>query len=52
MEFNHFLSAYYPDTSYGGDKLHADMVAQARLVDKAEYRCVTIPEHHLINILQ
>ena len=51
MEFNHFLSAYYPDTSYGGDRLYADMVAQAQLVDRLGYRGVTIPEHHLINIL-
>jgi alkanesulfonate monooxygenase SsuD/methylene tetrahydromethanopterin reductase-like flavin-dependent oxidoreductase (luciferase family) len=51
MEFNHFLSAYYPDTTYGGDRLYADMLAQARLVDTLGYRGVTIPEHHLINIL-
>lgn len=51
MEFNHFLSAYYPDTSYGGDRLYADMIEQARLVDRVGYRGVTIPEHHLINIL-
>jgi alkanesulfonate monooxygenase SsuD/methylene tetrahydromethanopterin reductase-like flavin-dependent oxidoreductase (luciferase family) len=51
MEFNHFLSAYYPDTSYGGDRLYADMVSQAKLVDRLGYRGVTIPEHHLINIL-
>ena len=51
MEFNHFLSAYYPDTSYGGERLYADMLAQARLVDALGYRGVTIPEHHLINIL-
>jgi alkanesulfonate monooxygenase SsuD/methylene tetrahydromethanopterin reductase-like flavin-dependent oxidoreductase (luciferase family) len=51
MKFNHFLSAYYPDTSYGGDRLYADMIAQAQLVDRLGYRGVTIPEHHLINIL-
>jgi alkanesulfonate monooxygenase SsuD/methylene tetrahydromethanopterin reductase-like flavin-dependent oxidoreductase (luciferase family) len=51
MKFNHFLSAYYPDTSYGGDRLYADMVTQAQLVDRLGYRGVTIPEHHLINIL-
>jgi alkanesulfonate monooxygenase SsuD/methylene tetrahydromethanopterin reductase-like flavin-dependent oxidoreductase (luciferase family) len=51
MQFNHFLSAYYPDTSYGGDRLYADMLAQAKLVDRIGYRGVTIPEHHLINIL-
>lgn len=51
MEFSYFLSAYHPDTSYGGDRLYADMLAQAELVDKLSYRGVTIPEHHLINIL-
>lgn len=51
MEFNHFLSAYYPDVSYGGDRLYRDMIEQAVLVDRLGYRGVTIPEHHLINIL-
>lgn len=51
MEFNHFLSSYYPDPSYGGDRLYADMVEQAVLADRLGYRGVTIPEHHLINIL-
>lgn len=51
MEFNHFLSAYYPDTSYGGDRLYRDMVEQAKAVDRLGYRGVTIPEHHLINVL-
>ncbi len=51
MEFNHFLSAYYPDTSYGGDRLYADMIEQARHADRLGYASVSIPEHHLINIL-
>jgi alkanesulfonate monooxygenase SsuD/methylene tetrahydromethanopterin reductase-like flavin-dependent oxidoreductase (luciferase family) len=51
MQFNNFLGAYYRDTSYGGDRLYADMLAQARLVDRLGFRGVTIPEHHLINIL-
>ncbi len=51
MEFNHFLSAYYPDKSYGGDRLIDDMIAQARLADDLGYRSVSIPEHHLIDIL-
>ena len=51
MQFNHFLSAYYPDVSYGGDRLYRDMIEQAVLVDRLGYRGVTIPEHHLINIL-
>ncbi len=51
MLFNNFLGAYYRDTRYGGDRLYADMLAQARLVDRLGFRGVTIPEHHLINIL-
>jgi alkanesulfonate monooxygenase SsuD/methylene tetrahydromethanopterin reductase-like flavin-dependent oxidoreductase (luciferase family) len=51
MQFNHFLSAYYPDPGYGGDRLYRDMLEQARLVERVGYRGVTIPEHHLINIL-
>ena len=51
MDFNNFLSAYYPDTSYGGDRLYADMIAQARLADRLGFRGVTIPEHHLVNVL-
>ncbi len=51
MEFNHFLSAYFPDTAYGGARLFQDMLEQARLADDIGYACVCIPEHHLINIL-
>lgn len=51
MDFNHFLSAYYPDTSYGGDRLYADMLDQARLADRLGYASLSIPEHHLINLL-
>ena len=28
MDFNHFLSSYYPDPEYGGRRLYADMVEQ------------------------
>ena len=51
MEFSHFLSSYYPDPSYGGKRLFADMVEQATTAERLGYRSVTIPEHHLINIL-
>lgn len=51
MDFNNFLGANYPDTSYGGDRLYADMYAQARVAERLGFRGVTIPEHHLINIL-
>lgn len=51
MEFNHFLSAYLPDPAYGGKQLYRDMVEQAVQAERLGYRGVTIPEHHLINIL-
>lgn len=51
MHFNHFLSSYYPDTRYGGDRLFGDMIEQAKLADRLGYRGVSIPEHHLINVL-
>lgn len=51
MQFNNFLAAYYKDPSLGVDRLYADMLAQARLADRLGFRGVTIPEHHLINIL-
>src|ERR1700684_1102488 len=51
MQFNNFLGAYYRDTRYGGDRLYADMLAQAKLVDRLGFRGGTIPEHHLVNIL-
>ena len=51
MDANHFLSAYYPDTSYGGKRLFNDMVEQAKAAERLGYRGVTLPEHHLINVL-
>jgi len=51
VDFNHFLSSYLPDPAYGGRRLFADMVDQARAADRLGYRGVTIPEHHLVNLL-
>ena len=51
MEANHFLSSYYPDTSYGGKSLYGDMVEQAVTAERLGYRGVTLPEHHLVNVL-
>ena len=31
VEFNHFLSSYYPDTSYGADRHYADTVSYTHL---------------------
>tara|TARA_B100000686_G_scaffold288940_1_gene315346 strand:+ start:222 stop:1256 length:1035 start_codon:yes stop_codon:yes gene_type:complete len=51
VEANHFLSSYYPDTSYGGKSLYGDMVEQAVTAERLGYRGVTLPEHHLVNVL-
>jgi alkanesulfonate monooxygenase SsuD/methylene tetrahydromethanopterin reductase-like flavin-dependent oxidoreductase (luciferase family) len=51
MKFNIQLSAYYPDKSYGGDRVYLDMLEQARCADRCGYESVGITEHHLINIL-
>ncbi|UCH40854.1 MAG: LLM class flavin-dependent oxidoreductase, partial [Gammaproteobacteria bacterium] len=51
MQFCIQLSAYYPDKSYGGDRIYADMLEQARCADRFGYESVAITEHHLINIL-
>lgn len=51
MEFNHFLSSYLPDPSIGGKKLYDNMLEQAVFADQAGYASVSIPEHHVVNIL-
>ncbi len=51
MKFSIQLSAYFPDKAYGGDRLYADMLEQAVLVDRLGYDAVSITEHHLMNIL-
>jgi len=51
MQFSIQLSAYYPDKSYGGDRVLNDMLEQAVLADKLGYDAVSLTEHHLINIL-
>ena len=52
MDFSIQLSAYYPDKSYGGDRLYRDMLEQAVAGRPDRFRCgVDLTEHHLINIL-
>ena len=51
MDFNHFLTSYMPDPEIGS-KLHFDnMLDQAVLAEKLGYSTISIPEHHLVNIL-
>jgi flavin-dependent trigonelline monooxygenase, oxygenase component len=51
VEFNHFLTAFLPDRDRDASRIYADMVAQAQAADRLGYDAVSIPEHHLINIL-
>lgn len=51
MDFNHFLSAYLRDPASGGTQLYKDMIEQAVQAENCGYRGISIPEHHLINIL-
>ena len=51
MEFSIQLSADYPEKSYGGDRVYSDMLEQAMLADRLGFDCVSVTEHHLMNIL-
>ena len=51
MEFCQQLSAYYGDTSYGGESLYRDLIEQAKLADRTGYAAVGLTEHHLLNVL-
>jgi len=51
MDFNHFLTSYMPNTNIGS-KVHFDnMFNESVTAEKLGYTTVSIPEHHLINIL-
>ena len=51
MEFNHFLTSYMPDPLVGSRKHFQNMIDQAILAEKLGYVSVSIPEHHLVNLL-
>ena len=51
MKFSIQLSADYPDKTYGGDHVYADMLKQAQLADEYGFDAVSITEHHLMNCL-
>jgi len=51
MQFNHFLTSYMPDLSIGSKAHFDNMIEQAVLADKLGYSTISIPEHHLVNIL-
>ena len=51
MEFNHFLTSYMPDSTIGSKKHFQYMLDQAVLAEDLGYTSVSIPEHHLVNLL-
>lgn len=51
MDFSHFLNSHLLDPSLGGRQLYRTMVEQAVHAEACGYRGVSIPEHHLVNIL-
>ena len=51
MDFNHFLTSYMPDSSVGSKVHFQNMLDQAILAEKLGYVSVSIPEHHLVNLL-
>lgn len=51
MDFNHFLTSYMPDTSIGSKQHFKNMLEECVTAEKLGYATVSIPEHHLINLL-
>ena len=51
MKFNHFLTSYMPDSKIGSQKHFQNMIDQAVLAEKFGFESVSIPEHHLVNLL-
>ena len=51
MEFNHFLTSYMPDPNIGSQKHFTNMIDQAVHAEKLKYTSISIPEHHLVNLL-
>ena len=51
MNFNHFLTSYMPNTNIGSKAHFDNMLNESVIAEKLGYSTVSIPEHHLINIL-
>ena len=51
MNFNHFLTSYMPNRNIGFEQHFKNMIDQAILAEELEYNSVSIPEHHLVNLL-
>ena len=51
MDFNHFLTSYMPDPNIGSKTHFKNMLDQSVLAEQLGYVAVSIPEHHLVNVL-
>ena len=51
MDFNHFLTSYMPDPKIGSKTHFSNMLEQSVLAEKLGFTTISIPEHHLVNIL-
>ena len=51
MDFNHFLTSYMPDPAIGSKIHFKNMLDQSVLAEQLGYVAVSIPEHHLVNVL-
>ena len=51
MDFNHFLTSYMPDPNIGSKTHFKNMLDQSILAEQLGYVAVSIPEHHLVNVL-
>ena len=51
MEFNYFLTSYLHESRASGRQHFNDLVNLAVTADRLGYKAVSLPEHHLVNIL-
>ena len=51
MDFNHFLTSYMPDPNIGSKTHFKNMLDQSVLAEQLGYVAVSIPDHHLVNLL-
>jgi alkanesulfonate monooxygenase SsuD/methylene tetrahydromethanopterin reductase-like flavin-dependent oxidoreductase (luciferase family) len=51
MDFNHFLTSYMPDKSIGSKIHFENMIEESKFAEEFGFSTVSIPEHHLINLL-
>jgi len=51
MDVSHFLNSHLLDPALGGKALYRNMIEQAVHAEACGFRGVSIPEHHLVNIL-